>query len=397
VANNEQFRRVIQISHKVSSRIQESEKLFACPFASLIIDYSGNRERRKISDINSTVSVKFPISFPVIRSSEDRTEAMQSIYTAIKDHGIADKLFLSLLLFFLLVSPSLAKNIKTRLVTDQMGRKIAIPVNPMRVIALAPSITEIIFELGQGERLKGVTQFSDSPPQAHALPKVGSYIHLDIERIVALNPDLCIAIKDGNPRYVVYKLQELGIPVYVVNPRNLSSVIETVLEIGYILNANKEAQSVAKEMRNEISRIKGIVAKAQRKPKVFFQIGISPIVAVGSNTFINELITLAGGINVTAGPNPYPRFSIEQVLFLKPDIIIITSMARGSTKLFESAKNQWEKWPEIPACRNHRIFLVDSNLVDRPTPRLVQGLRMLLKIIHPELCGENQWRPAPPQ
>ncbi len=297
---------------------------------------------------------------------------------------------LLILIFCLLSSAALSKPLRTRTVTDQLGRKVEVPVNPHRVIALAPSITEIIYDLKQEKRLKGVTQFSDFPPQAQHLPKVGSYVHLDIERIVALDPDLCIATKDGNPRHVVLKLAQLGIPVYVVDPRDLNSVIETVVEIGKLLDAKEIAIKLAHNMRNRIKRIKSIVAKAKTRPRIFFQIGISPIVSVGSNTFINELITLAGGINTTAGPNPYPRYSIEQVLSLKPDIIIITSMARGTNEIFRAAKKQWEKWPEIPAARNHKIFIVDSNLFDRPTPRLVEGLEILVRLIHPELFGAGK-------
>ncbi len=266
------------------------------------------------------------------------------------------KLFLVISIIFALSSPSIAGTAKPRIVTDQLGRKVTLPADPKRVVALAPSITEIIFDLKQEKRLVGVTQFSDFPPKAQLLPKVGSYVHLDIERIVSLDPDLCIGIKDGNPRHVVYKLDRLGIPVYVVDPRDLNSVMNTVLEIGSLLNANKEAAEVAKNMHNRIENIKKIVRRAKTKPRVFFQIGISPIVSVGTNTFINELIALAG----------------------------------GSEKIFESVKKQWEKWPEIPACRNHKIFLVDSNLFDRPTPRLVQGLEILLKLLHPELVGDKR-------
>ena len=295
-----------------------------------------------------------------------------------------------LLLLILCFSGSQARayTTETRTVTDQLGRAVKVPIDPRRVVALAPSITEIIFDLGEERRLKGVTQFSDYPAGASLLPKVGSYIHLDIERIVALNPDLCIAIKDGNPRHVVYSLEKLSIPVYVVDPRNLDAVRNTVVEIGSLLNARDKALKLARSMKKKVEEIKGVVSHAGSRPRVFFQIGISPIVSVGTNTFINELITIAGGINVTAGPERYPRYNIEQVLKLKPDIIVITSMARGGERLFEMAKRNWEKWPQIPACRNHRIYLVDSNLFDRPTPRLVKGLEILLKIIHPELVGD---------
>ena len=114
-------------------------------------------------------------------------------------------------------------------VTDQLGRQVNVPDNPQRIVALAPSITEIIFALGQKHRLKGVTRYSDFPSEAAKLFKVGSYVHLDLERIVALKPDLCIAIKDGNPRLVAQRLESLKIPVYAVDPNNLDTIINTII------------------------------------------------------------------------------------------------------------------------------------------------------------------------
>ena len=111
---------------------------------------------------------------------------------------------------------------------DEFGRKVNIPDDPKRIVSLAPSITEIIFALNQEGRLKGVTQFSDFPPEALKLPSVGSYVHLDLEKIVSLKPDLCIATKDGNPIKIIERLENLHIPIYVVNPKNLESVMKTI-------------------------------------------------------------------------------------------------------------------------------------------------------------------------
>ncbi len=270
-----------------------------------------------------------------------------------------------------------------RQVTDQLGRQVILSDDPQRVVSLAPSITEIVFALGEEHRLKGATRFSDFPPEATSLPRVGSYIQLDLEKIVALKPDLCIAIKDGNPRQTVVRLKSLGVPVYVVDPRNLEAVTETIIEIGDLLNATENAKDLVNNMRLRINRVKSAVEKISHRPGVFFQIGISPIVSVGTNTFIHELIVLAGGNNLAEGPIPYPRFSREQVLSLAPEIFIITSMSRG--EVFERVKIEWSRWSEMPAIKNRRIFLVDSNLFDRPTPRLVDGLEVLWRLIHPEL------------
>jgi len=266
---------------------------------------------------------------------------------------------------------------------DQLGRHISVPTRPRRIVSLAPSITEIVFALGQAHRLVGVTRYSDYPPEAANLPKVGSYVRLDIERIVALNPDLCIATKDGNPKTVIDRLASLKIPVYVVNPHNLDTILETILEIGAILNAGNRADSLTTGLHNRIQRVNSRVAQVTHRPRVFFQIGIAPIVSAGTETFIHELIELAGGKNLAEGRIAYPRFSREQVLALEPEIFIITSMARQV--VFEKVKAEWRRWPNIPAVRDERIFLVDSDLFDRPSPRLVDGLELLTRLIHPEL------------
>jgi iron complex transport system substrate-binding protein len=281
------------------------------------------------------------------------------------------------------VTPSFA-----RTVTDQLERTVTVPDEPRRIVSLAPNITEIIFALGQERRLIGVTRYSDFPPEANKLPKVGSYVHLDLEKIVALKPDLCIAIKDGNPIAVAKRLESLKIPVYAVNPKNLETIMQTVLEIGGLINAEKEADLLVQNMDLRIQKIKSLVSNVAHRPRVFFQIGVSPIVSVGTHTFIHGLIVLAGGTNLAEGSISYPRFSREQVLALSPEVIIITSMAREA--VFEQVKAEWNKWPDLPAVRNQRIFLEDSNFFDRPTPRLVDGLELLVRLIHPELFKEAE-------
>ena len=270
---------------------------------------------------------------------------------------------------------------------DQLGREIRVPDDPKRIIALAPSITEIIFALGQQDRLKGTTQFSNYPAEAAKLPKVGSYVRLDLERIVALNPDLCIAIKDGNPKGIIDRLQSLNIPVFAVNPRNLESMIQTIQKIGSILNASQKANTLVKDMRSRIQQVDALVSRIDRRPRVFIQIGISPIISAGTNTFIHELIVRAGGINVAAGNRAYPHFSREQVLALAPDVLIITSMARSGA--FEKAKADWNRLSHMPAVREKRIYTVNSDVFDRPSPRLLDALEILTRLLHPKLFKEG--------
>jgi iron complex transport system substrate-binding protein len=262
-----------------------------------------------------------------------------------------------------------------------------VPDNPMRVIALAPSITEVIFDLDQEKRLVGVTQYSTHPSEAESLPRVGSYVRLDIEKIVALKPDLCLAIKDGNPKHIIDKIVSLGIPVYVIDPRNLLQIMDTITRLGSLLDAEKAAADLVADMEKRIGQVQSLVKKTRNKPRVFFQIDAEPLFSVGNNTFIHELIELAGGINTAAGKEPYPRYSWEDILVLQPEIVLISSMAGGFAP--EDLVKSWNKWHQLSAVINEQIFVVDADLFDRPTPRLVDGLEAIAAIIHPELFNDN--------
>ncbi|MBW1864379.1 MAG: cobalamin-binding protein [Deltaproteobacteria bacterium] len=279
--------------------------------------------------------------------------------------------------------PACAQNVH---VTDLLGRRMVIPKDPVRVVSLAPNITEIVYALGQSHRLVGATTYSDYPAEADMLPKVGSYVHLDLERIVFLAPDLCLAIKDGNPIAAISRLESIGIPVYAVDPRDLESVMDTLSRIGRLLQADKQAKQLVQGMRRRIQAVESLVAKTDHRPGLFFQIGISPIVSVGTNTFIHELIVQAGARNLAEGDIPYPRFSKEQVLGMSPDVIIVTSMARKA--VFEKIRQDWYQWTNLPAVKNDRIYFKDSGLFDRPSPRLVDALEILVRLIHPEMFKE---------
>jgi iron complex transport system substrate-binding protein len=260
-----------------------------------------------------------------------------------------------------------------------------VPDRPQRVISLAPSITEIVYALDRGNLLVGATQYSTHPDEAEKLPRVGSYIRLDIEKIVALKPDLCLAIKDGNPVHIVDKIESLGIPVYVIDPKNLNGIMDTVRRFGELLAARAESENLIQSMKSRLDKVTAMVARAGSRPRVFFQIDAAPIISAGDNTFINELITMAGGTNLAAGPQAYPHYNWEEILRLQPDIALVASMAGGYSP--EELVAGWRRWPQIPAVKSGRIYIVDANLIDRPTPRLVDGLEIFAKIIHPELFG----------
>lgn len=270
---------------------------------------------------------------------------------------------------------------ETQVMQDQIGRTVTVPVNPKRIVALIPSLTEIVFELGRGDLMVGATQYAKEPPQAADLPRVGSYLHLDIERIVALQPDLCLAVQDGNPEHLVNRIEKLGIPVFAFDSQNFTDIEKSIKVMGNLLHAEKQATEIINAMQAKVAKVNQRTQKKQFRPGVFFQIDANPMVSAGKDTFIDQLITMAGGRNLAAGRGTYPRYSWEDILVLQPEVVIIASMAGGYTK--EQLKNAWLKWPQIPAVKNGRVHVVDANLFDRPVPRLADGLVALAELIHP--------------
>ena len=266
--------------------------------------------------------------------------------------------------------------------TDGIGRQVVLDQVPERIVALAPSITETLYFLGLGERVVGVTRFSAYPPEAAQKPRVGSYVDLNPEQIIGLAPDLVIGTADGNPPAVIHLLERAGIPVFVLNPCNIRQVIEALVSVGALCGVRDRALALADALTRRVDAIVSKTAGRDR-PLVFLQVNLKPIMAANGSTFLNDLIRLAGGVNMTRDePATYPRIGLEAVIRGRPEVILISSMDRSGA--FEAAKRQWLKWTLIPAVRNGRVHLVDSDLTDRPSPRIVRGLEILARYIHPD-------------
>lgn len=252
-----------------------------------------------------------------------------------------------------------------------------------RIVSLAPNITEILFALGLGDRLIGVTQHCNYPAEALSKTRVGSYIDLNIEKILSLKPDLVIATADGNEKGSVERLAGFGIPVLVTNPKNLNQVYETIESIGRVTQQAQGAEDLVRSLKKRADRVIAACSGLPH-PRVFLQINENPLITVGKDTFHNSLIHLAGGVNLSSQEAiKYPKYSLEQVLRLNPEVILITSMERGAGA--ERKKERWQQWKQLPAVRNGRIQLLNSDLLDRPSPRLIDGLEALARAIHPEL------------
>ncbi len=288
-------------------------------------------------------------------------------------------------LWIYLVCVSVSQAADTRLLQDQVGREVEVPAAPGRVIALIPSLTEIVYSLGRGDLLVGATRYANEPEAAAALPRIGTYLYLDVERIVALKPDLCLGVRDGNPDHLIRRIEAMGIPVFAFDPRTVSEIMETVTLMGDLLGARQKADRIVAAMQDKLDAVDRRVANVSARPGVFFMIDVAPMVSAGSGTFIDRLITRAGGRNLVGKVTGYPRYSWEDILVMQPEVVIISSMAGGYTE--EQLLKQWRKWPRIPAVRNNRVYVVDADLFDRPVPRLVDGLVELTDILHPDSGG----------
>ena len=286
---------------------------------------------------------------------------------------------------FLLGLPALGEE---RLLTDETGKKIKVPSSPKRIISLAPSITEILFALGLVDEIAGVTDFCDHPEGTLKKPKIGGFVNPSMERIVSLRPDLIAWIRDGNRKENIQALKDLGLPVYLIDPKGFDGVMRSIEKIGQAVGRSEGSKKIVREMRTKTERIAGLTASLPR-PTVFFQIGNAPMITVGKGTLADDLIRLAGGKSISEDETvEYPAYGIETILKKAPEIIIISSME--AERNYPNLVKNWKNWKSVPAVARNAIHVIDSNLVDRPTPRIVEGLEALVRIIHPEVLGHKK-------
>jgi iron complex transport system substrate-binding protein len=266
---------------------------------------------------------------------------------------------------------------------DDLGRLVAINGTPQRIISLAPSNTEILFALGLGDKVVGVTDWCDYPPEALDKEKVGGYSTPDTEKIVALNPDLILA-GYGNPIDVVYTLEGLGLTVFGIKTIDLDDLLNDIKRIGEITDKELEAQALTSQMTSRIEAVTSITLGLPERPRIFYLIDTyGGLWTVGQGSFIHELIVKGGGVNIFGNLTSYQTVSIEDVLARDPEIIIasewVYDWARNSTELASTNASQTD-----------RIFTCADDLVQRPGPRLVEGLEWFAYFIHPEIFEEPE-------
>jgi len=268
----------------------------------------------------------------------------------------------------------------TEYVFDDLGRLVAINGTPQRIISLAPSNTETLFALGLGNKVVGVTDYCDYPPEASQKEKVAGYSTPDIEKIVALTPDLILAAH-GLPLDVIAALENLGLAVFGIKTTDLDDLLNDIKTIGEITDKEVEALALTSEMAVRIQAVTNQTEELEQRPSVFYIVWHDPLWTAGSGTFIDELIEKGGGVNTCQNLTGYTTISIEEVVARNPEIIISSELS------FDWALNSTEL-ASTNASQTDRIFTCDDDLVQRPGPRLVEGLEWFAHFIHPEIFEE---------
>lgn len=265
---------------------------------------------------------------------------------------------------------------------DDRGKVVILKKPPQRIVSLAPAVTEMLFAIGAGNRVVGVTSYCDYPPAAKKLPKVGGFTNPSLEKIVNLRPELVVAMR-GNPLNLLERLEKMGYPVFALNPQKLKDVLSGMERLGKLIGS-KEAEKVVSDLRRRVERMKMMASKVpwERRPKVMIELWDNPLIVFGRNSIGNEVIELAGGRNIIEkGRIPYPQISLEFVLENQPDVIVLAHMTKVRNPLEEVKRRA--NWEKLKAVREGRVFAIDADIIDRPGPRLIQAIETLHRLLYP--------------
>ena len=285
----------------------------------------------------------------------------------------------------LLMLPAAAEPASRVCVEDDLCRQVCVPAFPKRVVSLAPSLTEIVFELGAGHTLVGRTARCNEPPEALNIQDVGQYMNPDLERIIALRPDLILSPETGMRKEAVDRFTDLGIPTFVENSNSLDDIVHLMERLGTILGRESEAKTVLLQFKRRRQAVREQVAHVN-KPLVVFAVGIRPLVVAGGRSFIGSLIREAGGVNVAEDAVvPYPKFNMEEVVKRDPDIITVLNKDCSGDECF----NEWQRHQTLRAVRNNQVYELDADLMARASARIIDALEQLAAIFHPEIFGKG--------
>jgi iron complex transport system substrate-binding protein len=258
-------------------------------------------------------------------------------------------------------------------VIDDSGATVRLARPARRIASLAPHVTENLFAAGAGERIAGTVDYSDYPEAAKKLPRVGGYSRFDLEAVAALKPDLIIAWQSGNAAAHVDKLRALGFPLYVSQPNRIEDVASELERLGVLAGSNATANAAAGQFRE---RLAGLQKRYAGRPPVrtFYQIWKQPLMTIGRRQIISDVVRLCGGENVFAGfETMAPTVTVEAVIAANPEAIIASGMGDSRPEWL----NDWKRWTSIGAVVRDNLFFVPPELIQRHTPRLLDGAERL--------------------
>ena len=272
--------------------------------------------------------------------------------------------------------------------TDETGRRVSILVPPRRIVSLAPALTETLYALSVEDRLVGVTDYCDYPPEALKKPKIGGAVNPNLEQIVAFQPDLVLAqALTLNRRETVDALERLGLAVYATSSHTVEGVLESTRHVGEVTGAGEAGERLVAQLRERLEQLKQRLAG--RPPRrVLFVVWHEPLISAGRDTFLADALRLAGAESVVETSQDWPRLSLEEVVRLQPEFLVFASShSEGVERTFDDLKNR-PGWRDLEAVRQHRVAIV-SDAINRPAPRLVDAIEELARQLHPTAFGEK--------
>jgi iron complex transport system substrate-binding protein len=266
-------------------------------------------------------------------------------------------------------------------------------MKPERIVSLCPSNTEILFALGLEERIVGVDSHSDYPREVKKLPKVGPDLRINMEKVKALDPDLIVAslTVPGMERNIE-ALERMKLPYVVLNPQSIQETLDDILTLGEITKVLKEAHTLVEKINHTIESIKSETEKAQYRPRLYWEWWPKPLIAACRLSWVNDMSEISGGLNIFSHIERTSSIvAVSEILNQNPDIALICWCGDKMQKRMREDKILTrDGWESIKAIRNKRVYCIPECLFGRPGPRIIDGLDMLSRIIHPEIFGGTQ-------
>jgi iron complex transport system substrate-binding protein len=270
-------------------------------------------------------------------------------------------------------------------VKDETGRLVRIGQPVRRIVSLAPSVTETLFALGLGDRLVGDTDFCDYPPEAKQKARIGGPINPNIEVIAALHPDLVVASREINRLDSVRLLEQLGMAVYATDPQTVDQVLGSTERLGELLGASEAGHSLVANLRQRLGRLDQRLAGLAAK-NVLMIVWLDPLISVGRNAFLNDALRRGGAHSVIDSPQSWPIIDLEQVVRLQPEYLIISNDNAQQVQRELAELEKRPGWRRLDAVHNRR-FIVLSEAISHPSPRLVDGIEQLAHALYPSQFG----------